>query len=395
MKKKLKEHPQTPNQKARVARRIKFLQDREKNLLNDQKMRGWKINPPQLKTHAKLVEQRKGMKKKLGPFPLRMVMRDGPIPDTRHKKAGDIRLFVRGNHLALGKSVPRDVPSVFVAKGRQLKIKGSGRLALADWLTSADNPLTARVMANRIWQRLFGRGIVATPSNFGKLGRPPSHPKMLDYLAVRFMKNGWSVKSLIREIMLSRAYQQSSRVSAKNLARDPTNRWFGRMNRKRLDAESLMDTLGWHAGLVKRSSKSMPKWKLVVNGRALYGEFSRDQPQTTLDLFDGANPDLLVPARPDSTSAPQALYMLNNDKVTKTAAHLATLAMNEPQQGVELLYRKLFGRSPSKKERSLSQEILKQSRKTRQKLKTKSVEQGAWNDLTMALICSNEFLYID
>jgi hypothetical protein len=398
LKAKLKEQPQTPNQKARVARRIKLLRDKKMNLLADQKKSGWQLDPPQLETHAKMVVQRDGMKKKLGAFPLRMVIREGPIPGTRHKAAGDIPLFIRGNHLALGQKVTRDVPGVFVARGT-MKISGSGRRALADWLTKPEHPLTARVMANRVWQRLFGRGIVATPSNFGKLGRPPTHPQLLDYLAARFVQNGWSIKTLIREIMLSRTYQQSSQMTARNLARDPDNRWFGRMNRKRLDAETLMDTLGWHAGRVRRSTRSMPKWKLALNGRALYGDFSRDKPQTTLDLFDGANPDLLVPARPDSTSALQALYMLNNDKVTGTAAKLARRAMEVPAeiQRVNSLYLVLFGRTPSRQESDLALSLVSQASKTRRKFATNTteIEKGVWNDLCMAMICSNEFLYID
>ena len=395
---KLKEQPQTANQKSRVARRIKLLRDKETNLLADQAKSGWEIDPPQLKTHAELVVQRNGMRKKLGAFPVRMVIREGPVPGTRHKASGDIRLFIRGNHLSLGQEVARDVPGVFGARGK-MEIRGSGRRALADWLTQPEHPLTARVMANRVWQHLFGRGIVATPSNFGKLGRPPTHPKLLDYLATRFVQNGWSIKALIREIMLSRAYQQSSRVNAGNLARDPDNRWFGRMNRKRLDAETLMDTLGWHAGRVKRSTKSMPPGELVVNGRALFGEFSRDKPPTTLDLFDGANPDLLVPARPDSTSAPQALYMLNNDKVTGAAAMLAQRAMRLPAevQRVNLLYLELFGRMPSPQERKLASSVVSRARKTRRKFATNNtqIEKGVWNDLCMAMICSNEFLYVD
>ena len=398
LKAKLKEQPQTPNQKARLARRIKLLRDKEMNLLADQKKSGWQIDPPQLTTHAKLVVQRDGIQEKLGAFPLRMVIREGPIPGTRHKAAGDISLFIRGNHLALGPKVTRDVPGVFVARGT-MKISGSGRRALADWLTKPDHPLTARVMANRVWQRLFGRGIVATPSNFGKLGQPPTHPQLLDYLAARFVQNGWSIKTLIREIMLSRAYQQSSQVTARNLARDPDNRWFSRMNRKRLDAEALMDTLGWHAGRVQRSTRSMPKWKLALNGRALYGEFSRDKPQTTLDLFDGANPDLLVPDRPDSTSAPQALYMLNNDNVTDTAEKLAQRALEMPAEipRVNSLYLVLFGRTPSQQESDLALSFVRQAWNTRRKFANNEtqIEQDVWNDLCMAMICSNEFLYID
>lgn len=391
------------NDKADVDKRIKELRSKEAELVADQKKNSWNENPDELKEHTRLTAKRDEFKKKLSRFPLRMVIREGPVPGTRHKKAGDMPVFIRGNHLSLGQTVPRAIPRVFARDGDGFKITGSGRLELAHWLTRPDHPLTARVMANRIWQHLFGRGIVATPSNFGRLGQPPTHPELLDYLAVRLVEGGWSVKSLIREILTSRAYQQASLSTPENLSRDPDNNWFGRMNRKRLDAEALMDTLAGHSDLVKRSAEAAPGWKLALSGRMLFGEFSRDKPQTTLDLFDGANPDLLVPNRADSTSAPQALFMLNNATVLSTATILAKKTLTESddeRQRIASLYQRLFGRPAIEAEQKVAAEILRQSRETREQLaaagKTEvDVKTGPWEDLCVALICSNEFLYID
>ena len=294
------------------------------------------------------------------------------------------------------------MPRVF-NNGTKIKITGSGRLQLATWLTRSDHPLTARVMANRVWQHLFGRGIVATPSNFGKLGVPPTHPELLDHLAIRLVQSGWSVKSLIREIMISRTYQQQSTTTTDHRTRDPENRWFGRMNRKRLDAEAMIDTLGWHYNRIKRSANDAPGWKLVLSGRMLFEKLSRDKPQTTLDLFDGANPDLLVPRRADSTSAPQALFMLNNELVLNTAETLAKqvlVGFESNQQRIDSLYNRLFGRPASNDEMNTASKVIRESTTARKRLvksgaKDVDVEHGAWEDLCLALICSNEFLYVD
>jgi hypothetical protein len=389
--------------KADLDKSIEELRSKESELVADQKENGWDENPDELKEHARLTARRDEVEKKVSRFPLRMIIREGPVPGTRHEASGDMPIFIRGDHLSLGQIVPRAVPRVFASDGDGFKITGSGRLELADWLTRPDHPLTSRVMANRIWQHLFGRGIVATPSNFGRLGQAPTHPELLDYLAVRLVDGGWSVKSLIREIMTSRAYQQASLATPESLSRDPDNNWFGRMNRKRLDAEALMDTLGGHNSLVKRSDEGAPGWKLALSGRMLFGEFSRDKPQTALDLFDGANPDLLVPARVDSTSAPQALFMLNNDIVLSTATTLANKTIAEsPRRRLRIafLYQRLFGRPPIGAEQKVAAEILRQSTETRQQLVASGktdvdVKTGPWEDLCVALICSNEFLYID
>ena len=164
-----------------------------------------------------------------------------------------------------------------------------------------------------------------------------------------------------------------------------------------------MDTLAGHNSLVKRSDEAAPGWKLALSGRMLFSEFSRDKPQTTLDLFDGANPDLLVPTRVDSTSAPQALFMLNNDIVLGTATTLAKKTIAEsPRRRLRItfLYQRLFGRPAIGAEQKVAAEILRQSTETRQQLAASGktdvdVETGPWEDLCVALLCSNEFLYID
>ena len=389
--------------KSEFDKRITELREKESELTADQEKNGWDENPDELKEHAKLITRRDEFNEKVSRFPLRMIIKEGPVPGSRHKTMGDMPIFIRGDHLTPGEIVTRAIPSVFATGNDDFEITGSGRLELANWLTQPDHPLTARVMANRIWQHLFGRGIVATPSNFGRLGQPPTHPELLDYLAVRLVESGWSVKSLIREIMTSQAYQQASITTPDNLSRDPNNEWFGRMNRKRLDAEALMDTLAVHNKVVKRSDLTAPAWKLVLSGRMLFTEFSRDKPPTTSDLFDGANPDLLVPARVDSTSAPQALFMLNNDIVLGTANTLATTITAGSQrrrQRISMLYQQLFGRPASLVEYRLAADLLRISTETRQQLATSDPSDvdlitGPWEDLCVALLCNNEFLYID
>ncbi|MEE3369154.1 MAG: PSD1 and planctomycete cytochrome C domain-containing protein [Planctomycetota bacterium] len=381
-------------------KRVQELRQKETELVQDQQQKNWDPNPAVLQQHPALVTERDRLKQEVDAVPLRMVMQEGPVPNTRHQQIGDLQLFLRGNHLAPGPLVPRGFPAVLAsAGGTAAELTGSGRLQLANWLTRTDNPLTARVMANRIWQHLFGVGIVATPSNFGKLGQPPTHPELLDLLAIRLVKHNWSVKALIREIMTSSTYRQTSIPPADSLSRDPENRHFGRMHRKRLDAEALKDTLLSHTGVVARATTG----GLPQSGRALYDKASRDKPQTMLGLFDGADPDLVVPRREDSTSATQALFMLNNPLALKTAVvvaeHIIAATENE-QTRVALLYQRLFGRPPSHQEQLLATDVLNHARSTRQRLIAAGQQEvdlsaGPWHDFCMALLCSNEFLYLD
>src|SRR5688572_19724243 len=165
-----------------------------------------------------------------------MVLVDLPQPVTP-------RIFVRGNSRNPGQPVPRRFPAILSQPERAEFRHGSGRLELAQAIASRDNPLTARVLINRVWMHHFGRPLVATPSDFGKRSEPPTHPELLDYLATEFMERGWSVKELHRANMLSRTYQQASDLRPEGQRLDPENRWLWRANRRRLDFEALRDSL--------------------------------------------------------------------------------------------------------------------------------------------------------
>lgn len=396
----MQQTPVTDKDKADVEMRVQELRKKESELVDDQKKHGWDANAPEVQRLAELTSEHNSLRKQIDAVALRMVMREGPVPETRHQAVGDIAVFVRGDHLSPGKKVPRGFPQVLRCSDapQDLTFTGSGRLELARWITHPNHPLTARVMANRIWQHLFGTGIVATPDNFGKLGLPPTHPELLDYLAVRLVQSGWSVKSLIREIMLSNTYRQSGIAPSDGATQDPNNRWLGRMNRKRLTAEALKDTLLWHSGLVKRSEAD----QLPQSGRALYDMSSRDRSHEMLTLFDGPDPELIIPRRADSTSAPQALFMLNNPLVmsaAKAVARNVVCTSDDETTRVTTFYQRFFGRPPSTEEHELAVTVLQSARTTRQTLAENGtpneVQFGAWEDLCVSMICSNEFLYVD
>src|SRR5207248_830441 len=184
-------------------------------------------------------------RKKAPPPPLEYAngAQDGGVPGSPHAGTHDVRVHLRGRYDRLGELVPRHFPDVLAGARQQPITSGSGRLDLARWLTRPDHPLTARVMVNRIWQHHFGEGLVRTPSNFGKLGRPPTHPELLDWLARQFVQSGWSVKQMHRLIMLSAAYRQASEAAPETFRADPDNLLFGRMNRRRLEAEAIRDNV--------------------------------------------------------------------------------------------------------------------------------------------------------
>ncbi len=202
--------------------------------------------------------------------PQAVVVREGGPKGTRHEGFKDAQVFLRGNHKRAGKTVPRGFPLVLTG-GRPVRItEGSGRRQLAEWLTRPDHPLTVRVMVNRIWQHHFGEGLIRTANDFGQRGDRPSHPELLDFLAARFVQSGWSLKAMHRLIMLSATYQQSSRVDADHLAKDPENRRFGRMDRRRLDAEAIRDSLLAVAGRLDARRGGPAFAELAVPRRTLY-----------------------------------------------------------------------------------------------------------------------------
>ncbi len=319
-------------------------------------------------------------------------MQDGGPKGTRHEGFKDAPVFLRGNSKRLGKTVPRGVPrSLQASHQTPLQItRGSGRRELAEWLARGDNPLTARVMVNRIWQHHFGEALVRTPNDFGERGERPSNPALLDWLAARFVETGWSMKAMHRLIMLSSAYQQSSRVASEVLARDPDNRLFARMSRRRLDAESIRDSLLSVAGRLGGDMGGPSFADLAVPRRTVYLQSVRTGPVTTDfgRVFDRADPGSIVGKRGESVVAPQALFFLNDPFVNALAQALAArIASDEPAAGaprVRRLYALALGRPPGPKELDLG-------------LRFVAAAPGVvgWERYCRLIVSQSEFLYID
>jgi hypothetical protein len=246
-------------------------------------------------------------------------------------------------------------------------------------------------MVNRIWQHHFGEGIVRTPNNFGKMGQRPSNPQLLDFLARRFMDSGWSMKTVHRQVMLSAAYQQSDAASAETLAGDPENQLFGRMNRRRLDAESLRDSLLFVCGRLDLTMGGMGYRDLNVPRRTHYLMTVRSEttPSGFGLLFDRPDPSLISERRAVSTGAPQALFLLNDPFVVAQAKALAERANHEAPgkdnaAKIRRLYAVALGRQPAAKEVEIGLELLG--------------ETGPFNPMErycQVILCTNEFANVD
>ena len=278
------------------------------------------------------------------------ILVDRPLPSTP-------RVFTRGNPLTKGDEVPRQFLSTF---GSQQPFKiGSGRLELAQAIIDPRNPLTARVMVNRIWQHHFGRGLVSTLSDFGKQGSPPSHPELLDWLAQRFIDSGWSVKTMHRHIMLSQTYQQSSQTSD---PRDPDNRLLSRMNPHRLSFEEARDAWLAAAGRLNLRMGGRPDALFASSNtrRTLYALVDRENVPTAMRTFDFANPDLSIPQRTETTVPQQALFGLNHPFVVQQATALVqkAAASKSDEARIRLIYAKLFQRSPTHDELAFAQRFV-------------------------------------
>ena len=295
------------------------------------------------------------------------------------------------------------------------------RLALAEWLTSPEHPLTARVVVNRIWQHHFGTGIVATPDNFGRYGEAPSHPALLDWLAVDFVKHGWRVKRLHKLIMLSSVYQQSSKrtdnPSAEEAAvKDPDNRLLWRRPLRRLEAEALRDSILAVAGRLDLTPKGPPVMldarpdglQLPVsegaNRRSIYLLARRTWSSTFLTSFDFPNMDTTCTARVPSSSPLQSLTLMNSDFVMDNAAALAKRALDARQgasQGLDPVIRTIYeialAREPTREETGLATEHLERERELFSRANSSDQEavMRSVESLAHMLVSSNEFLYVD
>ncbi|WP_395730033.1 DUF1549 and DUF1553 domain-containing protein [Prosthecobacter sp.] len=271
------------------------------------------------------------------------VLVDRALPSTP-------RVLLRGNPLTKGDAVPRQFLSLFGAQ--RPFTQGSGRLELAKAIIDPRNPLTARVMVNRIWQHHFGRGLVSTPSDFGKQGTAPSHPELLDWLAQRFIDSGWSIKAMHRLIMMSETYQQSSSGGAVDPAHpDPDNRLLWRMNPHRLSFEEARDAWLMAAGRLSLEvgGTPLPLFAADNQRRTLYTLVDRENVPAVMRTFDFANPDLSIPQRTETTVPQQALFGMNHPFVVQQAKALlgrADVKGADAAERVRRIYGHLFQRAP-------------------------------------------------
>jgi hypothetical protein len=293
-------------------------------------------------------------------------------------------------------------------------------MELAKWLSDAANPLTARVMVNRVWLRHFGKGLVATPNDFGKRGTPPSHPELLDYLAARFVAGGWSVKRLHRELMLSRVYQLGSGgdtpVAAKNAAIDVGNTYLWRFNRRRLDAEEIRDAMLAVSGALDRApggAHPFPAentWRFSQHKpfvaaydhdrRSVYLMQQRIRAHPQLSIFDGADTNAATGERTPSTTPLQALFMLNDPFVHKQADNFAVrvgLAYGDDARRIDYAYRLAFGRPPSPVEINKGLAYLRAIRPDLAaiKLEEEGRTRAALASYLRVLLSSSEFVFVD
>ncbi len=322
-----------------------------------------------------------------------------PAPPMAHALAeatvGDMHVYVRGNPAQQGDLAPRRFLRVLAGDNPPHFTRGSGRLELAQAIASKDNPLTARVIVNRVWAWHFGRGLVGTPSNFGQLGERPTHPELLDDLAARFVENGWSLKWLHREIMLSATYQMSSATDAKAEVIDPDNRLHWRMNRRRLEVESYRDALLAVSGQLDQSFGG-PTSELGSGQnrrRTVYCKVSRHELNGLLRLFDFPDANITSERRTETTVPQQQLFVLNSPFVIGQAKALAARAGAEGRDDparVRRAYLLAYGRPASEAEVALALHYLGG--------KDDPAEHNGltrWERYAQALLAANEFLYID
>jgi len=303
------------------------------------------------------------------------------------EKPANLRVHLRGDPENLGDEAPRRFLAVLSDRAPLPFRQGSGRIELAEAI--ARHPLTARVIANRIWNLHFGRGIVRTPNNFGKHGERPSHPELLEYLAGRLVENGWSIKALHREIMLSATYQLASAHSEKNFAVDPDNRLFWRANRRRLDAEALRDSILYVSGSLDLTTGG-PSGELSKENkrRTVYAKISRHKPDVFLGLFDFPHPAITSEQRNVTNVPLQQLFFLNSELITQEAERLAKrldAGTADNTSRIWKAYRLVLGRTPTKKEIKMGLDFVKGM-----------PEEGQdWQSYLQVLISSNEFSFVD
>ncbi len=364
------------------------------------------------KAEEELKERMAGLQKQL-----RILERTGPVRSEAmtvadDEKPEDARIHVRGSTRNLGAPAPRGFLQV-AQKGMTvpaIPAEQSGRLQLAAWMTAREHPLTSRVFVNRVWHWLFGAGLVRTTDNFGITGELPSHPELLDHLAVKFMEDGWSLKRLVKEMVMSRAYRMSSEGEV--LEADPDNRLLARMNRKRLDAECIRDAMlitagtvdarwaGPNVGDAKAIDSNDQKVQNLEYGypfndsrRSVYTAAFRNVRHPLFEVFDFADINAPIGQRHVTTVATQALYLMNHPEVIELARATAARVMKagSTDAGVQEAYRRSLSRAATSAELEIAKDYLEAS------ISGNSSEddiRDVWARLVQTLWATPEFRFI-
>jgi hypothetical protein len=369
---------------------------------------------PQRRTSTEAAEELNATKKRQE----ELVQRQERLPKAfavSEGKSGNARLQKKGDPRTLGEGVPRGFLTVLGGQVVPEEEKGSGRAQLAEWLTQPENPLTPRVMVNRIWQNHFGTGIVESSNDFGARGERPTHPELLDWLAKRFVDAGWSVKAMHRLIMSSRAYQMSCADNAEQSLADVNNDTYWRFNRRRLSAEEIRDSILYVSGELDLSSAGahpFPKeaeWDYSqhrpfiadypTKKRSVYLMQQRIRKQPFLEIFDGADTNATTAVRPVSTTPIQSLFLLNNELAYQQAASLAERvngAGNEAAR-IDTAYRLVLGRPAQEEEINEANDYIAS---VAEALKQTDIPPDHHTKTAVAsfarvLLSSNEFLFVE
>ena len=325
-------------------------------------------------------------------FVVKNPKKHGTVLDYKMGEARNLPLHQRGDPNKPGEVVPRGFIEAFAKPGAERRMfkQGSGRLELAKGIVEDAAPLAARVMVNRVWTHHFGKGLVGTPSELGRAGEAPTHPELLDDLAVRFVANGWSIKWLHREILLSATWRQAS-VAPESETKDPDNRHYARMTRRRLDVEAWRDSMLWASGGLEAAvgGASEDLEKATSRRRTIYGSIHRRDINKMLRLHDFPDPAAHAGKRARTTTPLQMLFTLNGPFMQRQSDALAERLLEAAGRSVEarvgVAYERLFQREPNEREASLAASFLKGRENDRK----------AWAEYAQALLGGNEFLYVD
>jgi mono/diheme cytochrome c family protein len=347
------------------------------------------VSPAEIEEAQKtLTEKEKQMKEKDRPkkYPFAHALADRSQPKT-------MKVHVRGSPDKLAEDAPRQFLSILSADKPTPFQQGSGRLELANAIADSQNPLTSRVMVNRIWQQHFGYGLVRTAGNFGALGEQPTHPELLDYLAATFVERDWSLKEVHRQMVLSATYRQSS-SNAKAAEADPENRLWSRYARRRLDVESWRDAMLSVAGQLDTAMLG-PSQDLAANNnrrRTIYGQVSRHELNPLLRLFDFPDPNITSDQRLTTTVPLQQLFVLNSEFMTNLAKEVARTAQanaTDDSERIIQLYDRLYSRQPTSTELEIGRRFVTSTEPV------PDTQLSRWERYAQALLAANEFLYLD